>query len=117
MGEGWGDFMAIAIHVKTSDTRAKSYPMGDWISNKPAGIRAYLYSTSLTTNPLTYKSVNGLTLVHPIGTVWATMLYEVLWNLIEKYGINSQRKPTFSNGIPTDGRFLAMKLVVDGMAL
>ena len=117
MGEGWSDFMAIAIHVKTADTRAKNYPMGDWVYNNPAGIRNYLYSTSLTTNPYTYKSVNGMTAVHTIGTVWATILYEVFWNLVEKYGITAARKPTFSGGVPTDGRFLAMKLVVDGMKL
>jgi extracellular elastinolytic metalloproteinase len=117
MGEGWGDFMAIAIHVKTSDTRSKAYPLGDWIYNNPAGIRNYLYSTSLSTNPLTYASTNSLNEVHAIGTLWATMLYEVLWNLVDIHGITATRKPVFSGKIPTDGRFLAMKLVVDGMAL
>lgn len=56
--------------------------------------------------------------VHSVGTVWATFLYEVLWNLIDKYGFNADSKPTFdSDGVPTDGRYLTMKLVVDGMAL
>ncbi|KAG9232629.1 putative extracellular metallo proteinase mep [Amylocarpus encephaloides] len=118
MGEGWGDFMAIAIHVKSTDTRSINYPLGDYVSNNPAGIRAYVYSTSLTTNPLTYRSANGLTSVHSIGTIWATMLYEVMWNLIEKKGNTAARFPTqSSNGTPSDGRFLTMKLVVDGMAL
>lgn len=110
MGEGWGDFMAIAIITKTTDTRATNYPMGPWVSNTAAGIRSYVYSTSLTTNPLTYKSVNSQTEVHSIGTTWATILYEVLWNLIEKHGINANRLPKFdSKGVPTDGRFLTMK--------
>ncbi|KAH8595777.1 putative extracellular metallo proteinase mep [Bisporella sp. PMI_857] len=122
MGEGWGDFMAIAIHIKTTATRATDYPMGPWVSNKVAGIRLYPYSTSLTTNPLTYRYVNTYNSeispsVHKSGTIWATILYEVLWNLVEKYGITSTRFPVFSNGVPTDGRFLAMKLVIDGMAL
>jgi extracellular elastinolytic metalloproteinase len=98
MGEGWGDFMAIAIHMKTSDTRATNYPVGDWIANDPAGIKKYLYSTSLLTNPFTYKSLNSMDEVHTIGTVWATMLYEVMWNLIDKHGITDARKPTFSGG-------------------
>ncbi|KAF1921025.1 extracellular metallo proteinase 1 [Ampelomyces quisqualis] len=117
MGEGWGDFMATAIRLKASDTRTKDYPMGAWINNSPAGIRKYPYSTSLTTNPHVYTDVNALTAVHAIGTVWATMLYEVMWNLIDKHGKNNAAKPTFSNGVPTDGKYLAMKLVVDGMAL
>ncbi|CAG8954703.1 hypothetical protein HYFRA_00004626 [Hymenoscyphus fraxineus] len=117
MGEGWSDFMAVAIHVKTTDTRATNTPMGDWVYNNPAGIRRYVYSTSMTTNPLVYSTANGSTLVHFIGTIWATMLYELMWNLIEAHGINSDRQPTYVNGVPNDGRFLAMQLVVDGMKL
>lgn len=118
MGEGWGDFMATAIRLKAGDTRATDYPMGAWVSNTPAGIRKYLYSTSLTTNPHTYTDLNALTEVHSIGTVWATMLYEVLWNLIDRHGKNDAPRPSFDgDGVPTDGKFLAMKLVMDGMAL
>lgn len=118
MGEGWGDFMATAIRLKPNDTRETDYSMGAWIYNNPAGIRAYLFSTDLKVNPYTYASVNGKTEVHSVGTIWTTMLYEVLWNLIDKHGSNPADKPTFdSNGVPTDGRYLAMKLVVDGMSL
>jgi extracellular elastinolytic metalloproteinase len=117
MGEGWSDFYAIAIHLRTTDTRATNYPMGAWIRGVPQGIRAYLYSTSMTTNPMTYASANGQTSVHYIGTIWATILYEVVWNLIDKYGINNSVHPTFVNGIPTDGRFLALQIVTNALAL
>ncbi|KAI1964686.1 hypothetical protein LOZ58_001373 [Ophidiomyces ophidiicola] len=117
MGEGWGDFMATAIRLKARDTRNTNYGMGDWSANKRGGIRAYVYSTSLSTNPLNYLSVNSLRQVHAIGTVWASMLYEVMWNLIDKHGKNDGPVPQFRNGVPTDGRYLAMKLVVDGMAI
>lgn len=118
MGEGWGDFMATAIRIKEDDTRDTDYTMGAWVYNNEAGIRAYPYSTDMTTNPYTYADVNGMAEVHSIGTIWATILYEVLWNLIDTYGITTDPKPTFdANGVPTDGRYLTMKLVVDGMAL
>ncbi|CZT10739.1 related to Extracellular metalloproteinase MEP [Rhynchosporium agropyri] len=117
MGEGWSDFMAIAIHMKTSDTRNTNYPMGDWVRGRPSGIRTYLYSTSKQTNPMIYSTANNSTLVHFIGTIWATMLYEVMWNLIDDHGITDDRQPKFINGVPTDGRFLAMQLVVDGLKL
>jgi len=117
MGEGWGDFMATAIRLKSGDTRATDYPMGAWVSGS-AGIRQYPYSTSLTTNPLTYTSLNAQNEVHAIGTTWTTMLYEVMWNLIDKYGKNDAARPTLnSKGAPSDGKFLAMKLVIDAMAL
>ncbi|SCV47194.1 probable extracellular elastinolytic metalloproteinase precursor [Fusarium fujikuroi] len=117
MGEGWGDFMATAIHTTSKDSRSSNKVMGDWVYNNAAGIRAYPYSTSLTTNPYTYKSVNSLSGVHAIGTYWATALYEVMWNLIDKHGNSDADEPKFSNGVPTDGRYLTMKLVVDGMSL
>lgn len=117
MGEGWGDFMATAIRLKSSDTRSKSYPMGSWIANDAGGIRAYPYSTSTSVNPHVYTDANGMTSVHAIGTIWATMLYEMLWNLIDKYGKNDAARPTLRNGVATDGKYLAMQLVLDGMAL
>ncbi|RYP03110.1 hypothetical protein DL764_005371 [Monosporascus ibericus] len=118
MGEGWSDFYPTATRLKPGDTRDTEYPLGAWVSGNPAGIREYVYSTNMDTNPHTYKSVDTRPSVHATGNVWATMLYEVLWNLIDKHGKNDGDKPTFdSNGVPTDGKFLAMKLVLDGMAL
>ncbi|KAE8374395.1 extracellular metallo proteinase NpIII [Aspergillus bertholletiae] len=99
MGEGWGDFMATAIRLKPHDTRATDYGMGTWVDKSPWGIRQYLYSTST-------------------GTVWATILYEVLWTLIDKHGKNDSARPIFDQrGVPQDGKYLMLKLVVDGMAL
>lgn len=118
MGEGWGDFMATAIRLLPSDTRNTNYPMGAWVYDDPKGIRSVLFSTSLTTNPNTYTTLNTKNEVHDIGETWTSMLYEVLWNLIDKHGKNDGARPTFdADGVPTDGKFLAMKLVIDGMAL
>lgn len=118
MGEGWSDFYATAIRLKKGDTRETDYAMGSWVNGNAAGIRNYLYSTNMETNPQVYTDVEQYTKVHPIGNIWASMLYEVLWNLIDKYGKNDAGMPTFdTNGLPTDGKYLAMKIVMDGMAL
>ncbi|OQO04924.1 hypothetical protein B0A48_07942 [Cryoendolithus antarcticus] len=116
MGEGWGEVDNLTSW--SSDTRKTDYPMGAWVYSKAAGIRKYPYSTNLAVNPHVYTDVNNITVVHGIGTVWATMLYEVMWNLIDKHGKNDAPEPSFNKrGVPTDGRYLAMKLVIDGMAL
>jgi len=118
MGEGWGDFFATAIRLKQTDTRNTDYSLGAWVYNNAAGIRNYLYSTKLSVNPYMYTTANTYNEVHDIGEIWATMLYEVMWNLVDKHGLSVAQKPTFdSKGVPTDGKFLTMKLVVDGMAL
>jgi extracellular elastinolytic metalloproteinase len=118
MGEGWGDFYATAIRLKANDTRTTDYPMGAWVYGDPAGLRPYVYSTNQKTNPHVYSDADALTKVHYIGTIWATMLYEVMWNLIEKHGKNDAPVPEFdAKGVPTDGKYLVLKLVLDGMAL
>lgn len=119
MGEGWSDIFAVGLLLKPSDTRNTDVPMGPWISNRPNGIRSHVYSTNTATNPLTYRNIviraRGQ---HAIGTIWATTLYEVLWNLIDKHGIKDTEIPTIdAKGKPDDGRFLALKLFLDGMAL
>lgn len=118
MGEGWSDFFATAIRLQPGDTRETDYPMGDWVSGNPVGIRTYVYSTDMTTNPHTYGDIDFVVGVHRIGTIWATILYEVLWNLIDIYGKNDAFFPDLDeNNIPTDGKFLTLKLVQEGMAL
>lgn len=117
MGEGWSDFIATAIRLKPNDTRFADYAFGEWVAKDKKGLRPYLYSTSLTTNPLTYLDANRAGDRYEFGVIWCSILYEVMWNIIDKHGLNGNALPTFNNGIPTDGRFLSMKLVVDGMAL
>jgi extracellular elastinolytic metalloproteinase len=72
----------------------------------------------MTVNPYTYSSLNTLTRVHQFGTVWCTILYEILWNLIDSRGNTHRQTPHLTGrGIPTDGKYLSMKLVQDAMAL
>ncbi|KAH7309722.1 extracellular elastinolytic metalloproteinase precursor [Stachybotrys elegans] len=120
MSEGWSDFMPTAIRLKAGDTRETDYGTGSWVLGRPGGGRAYPYSTDMDTNPLTYQSVRNITeYPHSVGTVWATMLYDVMWNLIDDHGLNAEDPVPERdvNGVPTDGKFMAMQLVMDGMAL
>lgn len=118
MGEGWSDFYATAVRVTRNDDRNLDLPIGDYATGNPRGIRAVVYSTSLTTNPYTYSTLNGLGRVHEYGTVWCSVLYEVLWNLIDARGNANTEMPRLGGkGVPMDGKNLAMKIVMDGMAL
>ena len=53
-----------------------------------AGIHAYPYSTDMATNPLTYGDIqtagqegDPLSILHGVGTVWATAVWDMYWNL------------------------------------
>ena len=52
------------------------------------GIRPAPYSTSMTINPATYDTIKTAAVPHGVGYTWNSMLWEVYWNLIDKYGFN-----------------------------
>ncbi|KAH7157920.1 extracellular elastinolytic metallo proteinase [Dactylonectria estremocensis] len=120
ISEGWSDFMPIAIGVKPGDTRHKNVFMGVWLEDSPKGSREYPYSVDTSKNPLLFESLEEFDSRddrYLIGSLWGTVLFEAMWNLIDKYGVTDNDKPKFrpSTEIPTDGKYLAMKLAIDAM--
>ncbi len=63
-------------------------------------------------NSYTYDDTDGnVSVPHGVGFVWATMLWEMTWDLIEEYGFDSD----LYTG--TGGNNIAMQLVLDGLKL
>ncbi|KAI8619267.1 Fungalysin metallopeptidase-domain-containing protein [Chytriomyces sp. MP71] len=89
MGEGWGDWFATITRMTKSDSRAREYGMGEY-ANGGRGIRKYKYSTKNETNPSIYSYVQKPAYwgVHAKGEVWAEILYEVYWNIVDAHGFN-----------------------------
>lgn len=119
MAEGWSDLFAAALTLKREDTREEAfYGFAAWPLNRAnETARRVLYSTDMEVNDWTYSNANGLQKVHEVGSVWATMLYDLLWNLINKHGKNDGERPEMVDGVPTDGKFLILKLLVDSFAM
>jgi hypothetical protein len=114
MGEGWSDFVALWITQTPTETAATPRPMGNYVLGQPAtggGIRRFPYSVDMTINPLTLDAYNGSNQVHDAGEIWASVLWDINWAMINKYGYSSD----VYNG--TGGNNLAMQLVIDGMKL
>lgn len=116
MGEGWSDILAIMLLAKASDTRTTPKPIGTWLQDQPstgAGIRTYPYSSDTSINPRTYGDLLTIStgIPHTIGEVWATILWEVYWDLVEVYGFD----PDKAQG--TGGNNLFLQLMIDGMKL
>lgn len=113
MGEGWSDAMAIYLTMKSGMSRDTDVVVGEYVVLKPNGIRTKPYSTSLDRNPYTFGILQQLKEVHAIGTYWATVLYEVYWNLVDFYGFSddlyksSQKK----------GNIMAIQLMIGGLKL
>lgn len=115
-GEGWSDFFAIALTSHSYDNPQTGRGMGMYLQGEDTtdlGIRTYRYSRSLAINPVTYDSIKRKdnNEVHYVGFVWCSMLYDIFWDMSDKYG--------FSNDIynGNGGNNKAMKLVMEGLKL
>jgi hypothetical protein len=116
-GEGWSDFLAIALTARKGDKGKEARGMGTYVlgqkSRKDRGIRPTPYSTDKAINPATYNTIKGAAEPHGVGYVWATMLWEVYWNLVDKHGFNPNPYENWKTG----GNNLAIQLVMDGMKM
>ncbi|MFZ4797636.1 MAG: T9SS-dependent M36 family metallopeptidase [Bacteroidia bacterium] len=113
-GEGWSDFFALALTAKATDNPQIGRGIGTYLIGEDTlgvGIRDYPYSRNMSVNPATYNSIKTNSEVHFVGFVWCTVLYDILWDLVDKYG--------FSNDIYNGklGNNKAMQLVMDGLKL
>lgn len=121
INEGYSDFVPTVFRVKRGDTRLTDYDVGDWAGGRRLAIRDHYISTNMQTTPLTYADLN--TLLNSgggfdIATVWASALYDVFWNLVEAHGLGDADTVSLdARGVPRDGRFLALKLVLDSQRL
>ncbi|KAJ2084254.1 hypothetical protein H4R24_000196 [Coemansia sp. RSA 988] len=113
MGEGWGDAIGFIINLSSKSTRKDDVLTGAYSAGR--GLRSYPYSTSMETNPLTYGIMNEPKYweVHAKGEVWAEILYEVFWNLVDEHGFTED---LFGRDL-TKGNTLALQLILDGMKL
>jgi extracellular elastinolytic metalloproteinase len=111
-GEGWSDFVALVLTAKTGQTGTTSRPIGEYV-NFLGGIRPTPYTTDMSVNPSTYDSIKTNGEVHFTGYVWASMLWEVYWNLVNAHGFN----PNIYGAASSGGNNLALQEVIDGMKL
>ncbi|KAH9275813.1 hypothetical protein BASA83_001616 [Batrachochytrium salamandrivorans] len=89
MGEGYSDMIALVFTDKSADTRWTKKGHAIYSEGDPRGVRRYPYTTDMEVNPLTYKDVAGEKRIHRLGTIWASMLLEVYWNLVDEYGFSA----------------------------
>lgn len=120
MGEGWSDFFALLLTNQPGDNKDVARGMGTYATSEPingGGIRLAKYSPDRAINSYTYGDTNGMgtnasPLVHSIGFVWATMLWDLHWKYVEKYGYSSDVMANSSNGSTR-----VLQMVVDGLKL
>ena len=116
MGEGWSDHLGMILTLRAGDTPTQPRGVGTFVRDQETsgtGIRPAPYTTDMAVNGFTYGNTNSAALSQPhgVGFVWATMLWDLTWELIALYGLD----PDLHTG--TGGNNLALQLVIDGMKL
>ena len=126
MGEGWSDYLAITVNMDLAlDDPDLPRGMGPYAlfqaDRHGAGIRPRPYTRDMSIQPFTYDSIktngwlNGtsLALPHGLGHGWASTLWDLNWDLIDKYGFN----PNIYEAWNTGGNNRAFQYVIDGMKM
>ena len=114
MGEGWSDFFSLVMTHQPNDSANKLRGIGTYVVDMPTngrGIRNYPYSADINRSPYSYDDIKSFSVPHGVGSVWCSMLWDLYWVMIDKYGYDSD----IYNG--TGGNNKTMQLVIDGMKL
>jgi hypothetical protein len=124
MGEGWSDWFALMLQIKPGDVGTSKRGIGTFVSMQSTdglGIRDYPYSTDRAINPMTYAQTNKYqymdkdgveqTEIHGTGSVWTTVLWDLTWAYINKYGYDDNKY----TGIGGNNKL--MRIVLDGIKL
>jgi len=112
MGEGIGDWIGLMMTIKVGDNAEDGRGIGTYATSSTSGFRNYLYSYDMTINPQTYADLPGTGgQTHNVGEIWATMIWDLAWVLIDEYGFD----PDMYHG--TGGNNVAMQLIVNGLKL
>lgn len=120
MGEGWSDFFGVLLTIQAGDVGTDGRAVGTYLFGQGqggGGIRDFPYSTDMTVNPQTYNFIKTAAVPHGVGSVWAEMLWEVTWALIDEHGYDADFY-NFTGDVNQDaGNIMALALVTEGMKL
>ena len=98
--------------------------MGNYVIGQPStgpGIRRFQYTTDQNINPLTYNDIDqnqqdiggcrgSCSQVHNAGEIWASTLWDMYWELVDRDGFNTSLYQGTQGG-----NNLALSLVTEGM--
>jgi extracellular elastinolytic metalloproteinase len=115
-GEGWSDWFALVMTHRPGDQGSDPRGIGTYVqgqSPQGPGIRRFPYTTDMSLNPATYDDIRlaSVSVPHGVGSVMCTMLWDLYWALVERYGYD----PDLIGG--AGGNHIAMQLVMDGLKL
>ena len=126
MGEGWSDWFGLMLNMDADDAGTDRVAVGAYLLGQGPdgdGIRAAPYqpfpgapySTDFSVNEAHYghTRTSGLSVPHGTGFVWATILWEMTWELIDELGFD----PDVYDADGGAGNQVALALVTEGLKI
>jgi extracellular elastinolytic metalloproteinase len=113
-GEGLSDWWAMVYTAEVGDAGTDVRGMGTYLFGEGPdgyGIRPFPYSTDFNVNPFTYSDIGGQVVPHGVGSVWATIAWEVYWELVDFHGFDPNLYDAFGGA----GNQRAMLYVNEGL--
>lgn len=120
MGEGWSDYFGAVMTIEPGDMGTDSRGVGTYLFGQGpggGGIRSFPYSTDFGVNPMTYDDIKTQSVPHGVGSVWATMLWDLTWALIDEYGWDPNIYNFTGDPAQDAGNVVALALVIEGLKL
>ena len=120
MGEGWSDWYGLIMTMQPGDAGSDARGVGTYLFNEGptgGGIRPFPYSTDTNINPQTYDFIQSSAVPHGVGSVWAMMLWEMTWGLIDVHGWDADIYNFTGDASLDAGNVMAMALVTEGLKL
>lgn len=116
-GEGWSDILALIYTAESGDRATDSRGVGSYLFGlaPTESIRPQVYSTSQSLNNYTYESMNGLSVPHGVGSVWAQVTWEMYWRLVDLHGFEQDLENFDVNDSNEAGNKRALFYINEGL--
>ncbi|GAB5399817.1 MAG: hypothetical protein Aureis2KO_14020 [Aureisphaera sp.] len=116
--EGWSDWFGMMLTMQEGDTALTRRTIANYLRDQSPtgpGVREYPYTMDLDENPLTFEYLEEGMTSHMVGNIWATILWELTWKLIDTYGFDNEVS-NFTGDVNQDaGNIMALAIVIEGL--
>ena len=114
LNEGWSDFFGLVMTHPFDKDGTLNRGVAPYLTRQAldsSGLRDFPYNINMSVNPLTYNDIVLQSVPHGVGTVWASILWDMYWALVDKHGFDED----LYTG--SKGNNICIQLVMDALKL
>jgi len=112
--EGWSDFFGLVMTHPFDKDGTLNRGVAPYLTRQSidsSGLRDFPYNIDMSVNPLTYDDIVLQSVPHGVGAVWASILWDMYWALVDKHGFDED----LYTG--SKGNNICIQLVMDALKM